>query len=364
MDTKVTSNARPGHRRYEPLSILEDLYERIEPKYRFDATTRTQWARWRRQFKNRLRQLLGFEVLEHYLQTRPRAELLDRTDCGDYIREFWEIKTFPKSAAVSFVLVPKHAEMPRPAVVAAHGHGDGVNMLLQLNSDGSKRKPAYAGYHHDFALQAVRQGFVVLAPEILDFGRRRNFKWLDRWRITGSCYPTATNGAELGVSAIGLRTWETMRLLDWFVSHPAVIGSQIGMLGLSGGGMLTLYTSIFDDRVKVCSICGYLTRFGEAMLKIFHCPCNFIAGLMLLGEIDDVACLIAPKPLLVECSRTDLDFPIKASRAAIRKLRQVYGLLDRESDLVVDIFDGAKRFHGHEFHGKKTWPFFKKHLVA
>ena len=363
MKQTITANSRLGHRRYEPLYILEDLYERIEPRFPFTAENSSQWTRWRRQFRKELAKLLGFEVLSKYLRTAVLAKRLDRTDCGDYIRELWEIKTFPKGAALSFVLIPQNADRPLPAIVAAHGHGDGVNMLLQLKPNGAKHKEPYSGIHHDYALQAVREGFVVLAPEIADFGRRRNFSWLDRYAIAGSCYPTETSGIQMGVPAIGLRTWEMMRQLDWFVTHPAVIADRIGMLGLSGGGMLTTYTSIFEDRIRAGSICAYLTRFGMNMLKMLHCSCSFVPGQLLLGENDDVTSLIAPKPLLLECSRTDTTFPIKASRLAIRKLRRVYGLLEKKQNLVIDIFDGVKKWGGHEFHGEKTWSFFRRHLL-
>jgi hypothetical protein len=88
-----------------------------------------------------------------------------------------------------------------------------------------------------------------------------------------------------------------------------------------------------------------------------HCIDNYMPGMSPLGDNDDVACLIAPRPLLIESGTQDPIFPIAATRAALRKLEQCYDLLGVGNRLEQDIFEGK-----HQFSGAKTWSFFRAHL--
>ena len=81
-------------------------------------------------------------------------------------------------------------------------------------------------------------------------------------------------------------------------------------------------------------------------------------GLGLLADNDDIACLIAPRPLLIQSGTRDPIFPIAATRAALVKLRRCYRLLGAGDALEADLFPGV-----HSFHGQPVWPFFHRHLV-
>src|SRR5436190_14184171 len=55
----------------------------------------------------------------------PRPYLVRRTDKGDYVEEYMTFQTTPDVRVPAYVLVPKKARRPAPAIVALHSH-DGI----------------------------------------------------------------------------------------------------------------------------------------------------------------------------------------------------------------------------------------------
>ena len=57
--------------------------------------------------------------------------------------------------------------------------------------------------------------------------------------------------------------------------------------------------------------------------------------------MEDVACLIAPRPLLIESAMGDSGFPIEASRRASDTVRRAYAAAGVPQRFNVDEFDGS-----------------------
>src|SRR5262249_18698714 len=53
----------------------------------------------------------------------PKAEVLKRVDCGEYVREYVVFSTSPQSRVPAYVLIPKNLKKPAPAIVDLHSHG-------------------------------------------------------------------------------------------------------------------------------------------------------------------------------------------------------------------------------------------------
>jgi len=134
----------------------------------------------------------------------------------------------------------------------------------------------------------------------------------------------------MGTTTIGRRVWDAIRVLDYVYTRSDVDHSKIGMMGVSGGGTTTLFTSALDDRVRVVVISGYLNTFRSSILTVDHCIDNYLPGILGYGEMYDVAALIASRPLLVESGSKDPIFPIEATRYACEKVRRAYALLKAE----------------------------------
>jgi dienelactone hydrolase len=337
----------------EPLAWLQQVDRELKPAYAFDASSRAQWQRWHDGFRQELARVIGLQFIRRSpLRVTPGP--VDELD--GYTRHAFTIETSPGLFAPAFLLVPQGLTGRRAAILCSHGHGLGMNDLVALDAEGKPREEGKE-YQHDFALQAVRAGFVTLAFDQFAFGRRRDIDFNKKNNLWNACEQPSKNAIHFGLCTTGVRVYEAMRMIDFLQSRPEVDPERIGMVGISGGGLVTQFTAALDDRVKAACVSGFCNRFEACILSIHHCIDNYVPGLGRLGNSDDVACLVAPRPLLIEAGTKDPIFPIDATRAALSKLERCYQLLGVPDRLEADIFDRA-----HEFSGAKTWTFFKAHL--
>ncbi|UUZ90206.1 hypothetical protein LJK87_30080 [Paenibacillus sp. P25] len=241
--------------------------------------------------------------------------LLERTDCGDFIRERVEIRTYGQLTMPVYVLIPKQGQGPYPAAVALHGHGYGGREIVGLSPEGEER-PEGTGIHKHFAVGLVRRGFIVVAPELLGFGDRRLAEDEAADRRQSSCTTLASYLLLMGRTLAGVRVFEVMRAIDYILSRAEARQEGAGCMGLSGGGMIAALTSALDERIRACVLSGYTNTYKDSVLSRRHCLDNYVPGLMELGEMDAMVGLIAPRPLYVEAGTGDTVFPLQGVQAA------------------------------------------------
>lgn len=86
-----------------------------------------------------------------------------------------------------------------------------------------------------------------------------------------------------------------------------------------------------------------------------HTTDNYIPGILTFGEMADVACLIAPRPIWIEGSEQDPDFPLESFMQGLARLKSCYG--GDKGHLTYHIIKG-----GHRFQGEDIVEWFKGHL--
>jgi dienelactone hydrolase len=343
--------------RLQPAHALWKRYDPNSAKYAFSATTLKKAKRWQKKTRRALNELVGFQNAP---KVNPQPRLLEQVDKGDYTRQKILIRTTADTVMPVYILLPKKSCRPLPVVIALHGHGYGVKSIVGIQKDGTERDEP-DGYQKDFAIALYRRGFAVAVPEISCFGERRSdFAHLDKnlgQKAPNVCAHTAALASHLGGSTIGLRVLDTRRLIDYLQSRKDMDTSRLGMMGISGGGMLTFFTTALDKRVKACVISGYFCTFRDSVLAMSHCQCNYIPGLSQFGEMSDIVGLIAPRPMLVEAGSLDPIFPIKSVKGSVLRAREVYKVFGAEAQVETDYFEGK-----HQISGKLAYDFLMERL--
>lgn len=310
------------------------------------------WKDWRFQLQHRfIERLGGFPEESAQLE----VELLERKEEEGFIRERVSITTFDGLRMPMYVLYPLRPSadgQPYPAIVACHGHGYGSREIVGLEPDGTSRAGA-PGIHKDFAVELVRRGFVVAAPELLGFGDRRLADEAGGKPHDNSCYRIAVHLLMVGQTIAGHRIYETMRAVDYLQSRAEISSDKIGCMGLSGGGLVAAFASALDERIKQVVVSGYTSTFADSILARRHCLDNYIPGILLEAELPDLIGLIAPRPLLIESGDRDHLFPQEAARKAYSRLYSIYKAAGAEQQLEHDFFSG-----GHEISGTKSFSWF------
>jgi dienelactone hydrolase len=336
------------------LEYLRGLYAGLAPKYAFERGWASDPARWKLEFSEALVRLLG-GFPEPECELNP--EFCDVTELDDHTRTRVTVETEPGVRMPCYLLMPKEpAGTRRPAVIAQHGHGRGKDDVAGVwASDEDRRRIAQDNY--DYGLQLVKRGYCVLCPDARGFGERREPEDIASGRQ--SCRQGALNALLLGKTILGLKVWDVARAIDYLQSLPEVDPERIGMVGLSMGGTITLFTSALEPRIKAAVVSGYFCTFADSIMAMEHCECNYVPGILRLGEMHDVAGLMAPTPLLVESGEKDEIFPFEAARLAFQKLSAIYqaaGAADRPE---ADFHPG-----GHRFSGAKAFDFLARWLRA
>lgn len=252
-----------------------------------------------------------------------------------------------------YVLVPHGEGAARPAVLALHGHGYGSREIVGLGPNGQLRpEGADPGYQQDFALSLVHKGFVVIAPDLFGFGERRLREHQELPMNQSSCHRASTFLWMLGETVLSLRVWDAMRCLDYLGQREDVDAGRIGVMGISGGGMVALFAAALDKRIRASVISGYFNTFHDSVMAVNHCVDNFLHGISTHADLPDIAALLAPRPLLIEAGKEDDIFPLGGMYAAYRRLKEGYRTLEAEDRLELDVFDG-----GHRISGQRSFDF-------
>lgn len=310
---------------------------------------------WQSELRAKLRKLVGGLDSEP-IPLSPR--IVETKEFASYRRETILLASRPGLELFGYFLTPKSVTSPTAAVLCLPGHGRGVDSIVGIAEDGSQReigKPEE--YQYDMAPQCVEKGFPAFAIEQMSFGHRRDAKARDSGAAVSSCSRDSMAALMLGETMTGWRVWDAMRGLDYMLTRPEVDPEKLITMGISGGGLTSLFTTALDTRVAACVVSGYFNTFRDSILAIDHCVDNYVPGLLQLVEMPDLAGLIAPRLLFTEGGDRDPIFPVEALEQANDRARKIYAAFGVPAHFDSQLFEGE-----HWFHGKGAFAFLHNRL--
>ncbi len=288
---------------------------------------------WREGRRRRLAELLGPEPAP----VPPDLEVVESVGCDGYRRDKVVFDVEAVMSVPAYLLVPEGRTAPGSAVLAVHGHGPGKSVVCGLATTEAP--------DGDYAVQLVRRGHLVLAPDLRCFGERADWNPPDHY----GCDTNLVHAVMDGANPIAQNLWDLRRCLDVLVEHPLVDPRRIGAAGLSYGGTMTLFLAAVDQRVAASVVSGYFSSWAESHKMPWNmCGSQVLYGMLGHLEHIDLGALVAPRPLLVETGREDLLFPLAAATESVHQLRRVYRTLGAPDRLVHAVFDGDHRWDGTE----------------
>jgi hypothetical protein len=86
-----------------------------------------------------------------------------------------------------------------------------------------------------------------------------------------------------------------------------------------------------------------------------HCCCNYVPNIRKYFDMGDLACLIAPRPLVIVCGERDKIFPVDGVKKTFEIAKKAYKKAGKEELCQLVIGDG-----GHQFYPDDAWPVAKK----
>lgn len=310
------------------------------------------YTEWKNQVKEKLTELLGDIPEKTDLNIRSEWE----EDRGDFI-EKRIIFTSEKDADVPCHLwIPKSAKKPAPAIICLQGHSSGMHISMNRSIyEGDAELIAENG-DRDFAIQIVKEGYAALVLEQRGFGERKSEACLKFTpNDTTTCWHPAMTAILMGRTLIGERVWDISRAIDMLETLPEIDSDKIAVMGNSGGGTAAYYAACIDERIKIampsCSVC----TFKDSIVAGRHCMCNYIPNIAKYFDMGDLACLIAPRPLVMVSGEKDNGFHIEGCRESYDIIERIYKAAGAENNCRLVVGD-----EGHRFYADLSWPVFKE----
>ncbi len=293
------------------------------------VTTPEDWRRRREQILAGMQAVMG-PLPGPQKRCPVNMRVIQDTACDGYVRKLIHYQSEPNGWVPAYLLIPNHLfasnARPAPAVLALHpthaelGHKTIVFPEITV----------YQPYAHELA----QRGFVTLAPA---------------YPLLGQYAPDL---AGLGyVSGTMKAVWDNIRGLDLLDSLPFVRKGHFAAVGHSLGGHNSVYTSVFDDRIKaVVSSCG-LDSFvdyyrgrpevwspGRGWTSTRYMPrLSAYAGRQSQIPFDfpELIAALAPRPCLISAPISDENFNWQSVDRVAAAARPIYQLLGVPNNLQV-----------------------------
>jgi len=262
------------------------------------------------------------------------VKIEEEVDCGSYVRRFITYSSEPNSRVPAYLLIPKAALTRRkkfPAALCLHQtHKLGQKVVVGLGNSP----------HDEYGVELVQRGYVCLAP----------------------AYPLLASYAP-DLKALGYQSGtmkairDNMRGLDLLESLPFVKKGKFGAIGHSLGGHNSVYTAVFDQRIKVivssCGLDSYLdymsgdikgwtsTRYMPKLLDYQHRLTD------IPFDFHEMIGALAPRPCFINAPLGDTNFKWRSVDEIVKAASQVYQLYGVATNLHVEHPDC-----GHDFPDK------------
>ena len=301
----------------------DGVTQRTKPKLSYDQAR--DFAVWKGEVKEKLVELLGLDVIAENACPL-QMEIVEEEQKDGYKQIRFEFESEKGAVVPCYLLIPDTGKKKYPVAIVLQGHNQ-QGFASSVGNVYCHETLDYDTGRGQFALQAVQNGYIALAIEQRGMGERSAQNTLKR-RVSlkprGDCYYEATTALMLGRTIIGERCWDISRAIDLLGNFPKCDMNNIVITGNSGGGTASFYAACVDERINVCapscSFCPYL----ESVLKFYHCSCNYIPRAFRYFDMQDLACLIAPRKLAIIAGKYDTAFLIDGVKRGYETVEKIY----------------------------------------
>jgi len=300
------------------------------------AATISDWSARRAEIIKGMESFMGpFPGKEKRCPLETRVE--EETDCGTYVRRLVTYSSEPGCRTPAYLCVPKEAlkGTKAPGVLCLHPTEINLGPKVVVGLGG---KP-----HRQYAQELAQKGCVTISPA---------------YPTMGGYDPDLKN---FGYASGTMKAiWDNSRALDLLDSLPFVKAGPRATIGHSLGGHNSVFTAVFDDRLKVVvSSCGLdaFTDYYDGNPKNWDhgkgwCQDRYMARLAgyknrltdIPADFHEMLAAIAPRTVFICAPLRDSNFRAASVDKVVKEARQVYALHGASDHLTVEHPDAEHDF--------------------
>jgi dienelactone hydrolase len=265
-------------------------------------TSASEWQARATDLRDYLRVQAGLE----YPRPTPAAQVLgERTISGVRIVDVL-VEGYGGMHIPATLYLPAAATEPVAGVVVNIGH------------DASGQSAAYI---RTISWSLARSGVAAMSLDWLGMGTR----FMPEQRHI----PLGLRSIMAGLPPTAPMLEEPLRVFDYLASRPEVDPTRVGMVGQSGGGMVTMHLAALDERIAAAVVVD-ITVPNSYMVETlggWGDPDSIVDGFMKLSDHGELLAMVAPRPLLVLSGEEDAIAPTMFVDDMLVFTRGVYTLL-------------------------------------
>lgn len=250
-----------------------------------------------------------------------------------------------------------------PAILCWHGHGAYGKEPVMGNDSSEEYRHAVALHNYNYGHQMAKSGFITFAIDWPNCGDRREDAKPNHNNQAGGrdwCNLYYLHATMFGMTSLSINVTHGMAATDFACTLPGVDESRLGVMGLSGGGTMTTWTTLCDERFKASEIICYTDLWAAfGMRDTNYCGMQVAPGLYKLVDLPDLQGLIAPRPLLIDIGAYDDCFKVDTAMESYRQIEKIYEAAGARDHLELDLFS-----NNHAWGGNKSAEFFGKYLKS
>ena len=348
-----------SYRNLSPQRMFEQWALEHKPEASFKGRTPAEFRRWKAAAWPRVRATLG----EFPRRVPPNPRLLAEWEHDSLRKQRWLLDVGPHISATLQVNYPGDLRRgeKRPAIQCWHGHGVFGKETVMGNDSSPEMREAIQRFNYSYGHQMAEAGFITYAIDWIGKGDRDDTRKPNHRADAGGrdwCNLYYLHATMLGTTPLAICLEHGRAATDFVCGLPFVDARRLGVMGLSGGGTLTLWSALCDPRFKAIEIICYSdlwAHFGFRDLN--YCGMQVTPGLFRLVHLHDLQGLLAPRPLLVDIGVYDSCFLVDTALECQRGLERIYRAAGAAGRLELDLAPVE-----HSWPNRKSLPFFRKYL--
>ena len=348
-------------RNLSPQQMFADLVANRTPELAFAGSSKSQFDSWQTKTLPTVLACLGDSPERVDLNPQLLAEWTHR----GLRRQRWIIDVQQHMSATLLVNIPEDLKdgEARPALFCCHGHGPFGKEPIMGNDSSDALAANIAQHRSDYGETMAQLGFITYAIDFIGFGERNDTVKPNHHAAPGGrdwCNLYYLHATMLGMTSISINVTHGQAATDFAISLPQVDGERLGVMGLSGGGVMTLWMTLCDERFRAAEIMCYSDLWSAFGIRDNnYCGMQVAPGLFKYVDLPDVQGLIAPRPLLVDIGANDTCFRVDTAMACYRQVEKIYAAAGATDKLELDLHPGE-----HGWGGNLSEAFFRRHLEA
>jgi dienelactone hydrolase len=316
--------AYPDHSR---LLVVRDSAGKESP-----ITTAAEWAKRVAHIRDNMQLAMG-QLPDASRRVPLNVEVVSEDRTEKYIRRKIRFTPEPDDRVPAWLLIPHGltADKKGPAMLCLH-------QTTRIGKDEPAGLGGLKSLH--YAHELAGRGFVCIVPDYPSFGEYP--------------YDFKKQGAHYGSGSMKA-IWNNIRSVDVLESVPEVDKTRIGVIGHSLGGHNSLFTAVFDERLKaVVTSCGFTPfhdyyggklagwtsdRYMPRIRDVYENNPDKVPF-----DFYEILSSLAPRGVFSCSPLRDDNFDVGGVRKAFAKGEEVYSLFDAKSQLKLVMPDAPHDF--------------------